>query len=486
MPFSSDSTVATLNARLDKLMPVSADFGPLASVLSRAGSAKPGDRYTAMEIGRALMQAAENLPRPAPLPIVGSSIFADNTAGLRRPSDPTGPVTRPLATTAVAEPDAATNAAAGGDTALVTATWPAAGAAAASATAVLTPTAPSFTPPPPPSGESPAGDESSSGGMARPALYDEEVIDPPRRRRWRWVLAVLVLLVALAAGALIALRVTADKSYAVPQLAGVTEAVGRNQVAGHDWQIVVQRERNDDQPQNSIIRTEPPAGTKIKTGGTIVFVVSDGLTLSTLPNVTGQTLDQATATVADSNLDLVVGEEVFDEVIPAGTVISWMVPAQPGLTEGMEVMQRTVVSVVVSKGPAPRQVPQLIGLDPAAAQAAVEGLQLVFVRDVDRFSPDVPAGLVMDQSLPPGTEIARGDTVIVAVSMGPDLVVMPSLEGQTFEQIKATLAAAGLAVGEVTGPTDGSGFLVSVTVDGRDVQVGEMLLRGTALDFEYF
>ena len=64
VPFASDSTVATLNARIDKLMPVSADFGPLASVLARAGSADSRrDRYTAAEFGRALVQAAENVCR---------------------------------------------------------------------------------------------------------------------------------------------------------------------------------------------------------------------------------------------------------------------------------------------------------------------------------------------------------------------------------------------------------------------------------------
>ncbi|HZI43970.1 MAG TPA: serine/threonine-protein kinase, partial [Ilumatobacter sp.] len=37
LPFKSDSTVAALSARIGKLMPVSADLGPLASVLEHAG-----------------------------------------------------------------------------------------------------------------------------------------------------------------------------------------------------------------------------------------------------------------------------------------------------------------------------------------------------------------------------------------------------------------------------------------------------------------
>ena len=42
LPFIGDSTVATLQNRVDRLMPVSADLGPLAAVLERAG--RPGGR----------------------------------------------------------------------------------------------------------------------------------------------------------------------------------------------------------------------------------------------------------------------------------------------------------------------------------------------------------------------------------------------------------------------------------------------------------
>src|SRR3954469_8367027 len=70
VPFAADTTVATLMNRLDKLMPVSAELGPLASVLERSGRPWPEERFDAAELGRALILAAERLPRPAPLPLV--------------------------------------------------------------------------------------------------------------------------------------------------------------------------------------------------------------------------------------------------------------------------------------------------------------------------------------------------------------------------------------------------------------------------------
>ena len=70
VPFAAETTVATLMARLNKLMPVSADLGPLAPVLERAGRPDPLERYDATALGRALLVAAERLSRPAPLPLV--------------------------------------------------------------------------------------------------------------------------------------------------------------------------------------------------------------------------------------------------------------------------------------------------------------------------------------------------------------------------------------------------------------------------------
>jgi serine/threonine-protein kinase len=81
VPFAADTTVATLMNRLDKRLPVSADLGPLAAVLERAGRPDPAERFDAGELGRALVGAAEKLPRPKPLPIVTTAVGEVSTFG---------------------------------------------------------------------------------------------------------------------------------------------------------------------------------------------------------------------------------------------------------------------------------------------------------------------------------------------------------------------------------------------------------------------
>lgn len=437
VPFASDSTVATLSARIDKLMPVSADFGPLASVLERAGRPLAADRFTAAEFGRALMQAAERLPRPAPAPIAGNSKFADTTGGMRRPTDPTGPAQRPE------------NSADDVETAAF---------------------------------DAPTGVPAHAVPVAETPMYDQAI---ERGNRWRWKLLIAAVVVAALAGGGFALsRQLATTSHIVPALAGIERGVAENQIADNKWSLLVQTERSDAQPLGNVIRTVPPEGTKFEEGKTLVLVVSEGPTLPKLIDVNGMTLEAATKQLADLTLGISVVGDAFDEQVPTGIVLSWSVLAQPSLAAGAEVIQGTVVGVVVSKGPAPRVIPALGGLDEAAASAALAAVQLVVVRADDIFSNDIPIGQVADQSLPAGTEVPRDSTVTIALSKGPDVVLVPDLAGLDYASVQAAIANSGLLIGRVDGNT--SGFLYAVSANGSPVVAGQQLLRGTPLRLSYY
>ena len=96
VPFAGDSTVSTLAARIGKLMPVTADMGSLASVLERGGRPDSDDRWTAPEFAQALVSAAEALPRPEPIPVLATSLFAASLAHRIEPtSEPVPDPRRP-------------------------------------------------------------------------------------------------------------------------------------------------------------------------------------------------------------------------------------------------------------------------------------------------------------------------------------------------------------------------------------------------------
>lgn len=455
IPFASDSTVATLNARIDKLMPVSADFGPLASILERAGRPLPNDRFTAAEFGKALMQAAEKLPRPAAIPTAGNSLFADTTGGALRD---------------VAE--SAADEASADD--LADATLPLAVAAAAT-NEINQLNHINHIP-----------DVDGIDGIdgiddIEPPVFDQGDDNPHHARSW--LLGMLVVVMALLAGGFVAYRVIVTKSYTVPDLAGIEKGVAENQIADNEWVVVVKTERSDQQAVGNVISSEPPAGSKLAVGKTFVLVVSDGPTLPKLVDVNGMTLDVATAKLAELKLGAPVASDAFNETVAVGQIVSWSVPAQPSLVTGMEVVQGTVIAVVVSKGPEPRVVPQLVGLDVEAAKAALVALQLTMVKTDDVFS-DVPIGLVAQQSVAAGGTVDRDGSVSIALSKGPDLVVMPNLSGLKFDAVQKALTDAGLVVGVVAGNT--AGFLYGINVAGVPVVAGQQLPRATVIDLSYY
>ncbi|HKH24460.1 MAG TPA: protein kinase, partial [Acidimicrobiales bacterium] len=72
VPFSADTTIGTLMARLERSVDVPDELGPLAPTVADASKIDAGDRIDAATFGARLVAAAEHLARPAPLPLVRS------------------------------------------------------------------------------------------------------------------------------------------------------------------------------------------------------------------------------------------------------------------------------------------------------------------------------------------------------------------------------------------------------------------------------
>jgi serine/threonine-protein kinase len=440
VPFAGDSTVATLSNRIDRLMPVSADLGPLAGVLERAGRPLPDDRYSAAEFGRALVQAAEKLPRPAPINLPNAGLFGDSSGAITRPTlPPPVPVAGPPA------------------------------------------------PPPPITTEYVPTNEEMTSARPRPVAIqaDPGDADPVRRRRWMpWLLLVTLLLAAAAGGVTYLVTRDQTRTYQVPHLVGLTEAEALNQISSFDWDTVVTREASDTAPTGEVIRTQPNESTLLDERQPFQLIVSTGPAPRPLPDLVGLTLEEATSRLGQLDLVLQQSDPVFDETIPAGIVVSWMVPEQPGLRAGETVTPKTTVAVVLSAGPQPRVVPNLTGLTIEQATAALGDQGLVLLQLDQEFSDTVALGLIVRQDLPADSTVDRGAVISIALSKGPDVVAVPSLGGLTLQQATDTLTAAGLAVGSVSGNT--GGVLVSSSYQGVEVQVGQLFKRGTKIDIAFF
>jgi serine/threonine-protein kinase len=151
-----------------------------------------------------------------------------------------------------------------------------------------------------------------------------------------------------------------------------------------------------------------------------------------VPDISNKTLAEARTLLARDKLKVHIraardNENVAKDVI----LLQDPLPGQK-LKEGRS------VEVIVSRGPPPRAVPDLTGMDQAAAQAALEkaGFPPTFQ---PHFDENVPKGKVLDWAPKDGAKQPKGTPVTVTVSDGPEPRVVPDLKGKTFEQAQAAL-----------------------------------------------
>ena len=431
VPFLADSVVGTLSARVDKLFPVSADLGGLATVLDKSGRSDPLERASAAEMGRALVQAGPTLPRPTQIQIVSSAAFV-----VQSEEDRTGDLTQPREFNELSDDSQSF---------------------IGSTTETMT-----------------IRDE-ADGAAALGATEEKPLIG-------RWIVAAVAVL-ALIVGGYFLFSALQKESNPIPDLIGLDQGEATNLVTEFKWDIVIVEEANEELPVGAVIRTDPEIGKKLETGKVLTFVVSTGPPPVPLPELNG--LDAASALAALSANGLVVGVETpeYSEDVPTGVIIRWAVASQPTLVAGQEVIKGTAVDTFVSQGPAPRVVPDLTGMSIESATTALTDIQLTINRGDDQFST-VAAGGVATQSPAAGESLARGTAVTVAISKGPDLVAVPQLLNLKFDKVGPAVVNSGFVLGAVTGNT--RGFPIAIYVAGQPVAVGQLLPRGTTLDLIYY
>jgi len=175
--------------------------------------------------------------------------------------------------------------------------------------------------------------------------------------------------------------------------------------------------RSDDVAEGRVFRQDPAGSVDIARGETVTYWVSTGALKVPVPDLTG--MPRADAIAALVELGLKVGDQRTE---PSTTYDADQVIRQdPG--EGVKVDKGTAVDIVVSSGPpspspSPSgglvEVPEVVTMDAAVAQAALEAADfVVFVKE--KASPEAP-GTVIKQSPEPLTMAPRGSLVTIWVA----------------------------------------------------------------------
>jgi beta-lactam-binding protein with PASTA domain len=94
-------------------------------------------------------------------------------------------------------------------------------------------------------------------------------------------------------------------------------------------------------------------------------------------------------------------------------------------------------------------VPDMRGKSPVEARHLAEERELVAVVEREYYSPTVPAGKVVSQAPDPETVVRTGWEVRLALSLGPQQVVIPELVGQSERAATMTVDERGLEISSI-------------------------------------
>ena len=200
-----------------------------------------------------------------------------------------------------------------------------------------------------------------------------------------------------------------SEQFTAPPLVGLTRDEAERLIEAQGLILGrVTLEPNSDEPPGTVISMNPPAGTVVPAGTPIDLVVSSGPDLVTLEDLTGLTEREATSKLAQLGLTWEITEK-FSTDVEKGRVVSTDPAADSQLEPG------SVVTLVVSKGPEPVQVPDLFGLTPEAARTRLErdGLALRVSAGTQQVTDPNLVGRVVSQFPAAGILVDPGSQITV-------------------------------------------------------------------------
>ncbi|MGH3800640.1 MAG: Stk1 family PASTA domain-containing Ser/Thr kinase [Pseudonocardiaceae bacterium] len=186
-----------------------------------------------------------------------------------------------------------------------------------------------------------------------------------------------------------------------------------------------------------------------------------------LPNVIGEPVGNAEQTLNAAGFQTEV-RPVESTPQDLDRVVA-MNPAGQALPEA-------TIRLDVGAGPAEVEVPNLVGLDRAQAQASLQQVGLVLSPDQRQqvVQDDKDIGRVVAQDPPAGRRLAKAKSVVITVGVPPETVKVPDVVGTNLDQAQRNITGARLTpqIQEVDSSAAKGQILKQNPAGGTEVKVG--------------
>jgi eukaryotic-like serine/threonine-protein kinase len=271
------------------------------------------------------------------------------------------------------------------------------------------------------------------------ALLEEypPALEPEERRSRRgllWALAALALagLIALA----IVLLTQSTQHVKVPDVRGKSEQAAGTILRSRGLDPVPSLHASTSVPAGLVISQTPAAHSTVEKGSRVAVVVSSGPSSAALADVAGMSEARARARLKAAGFKARVKKQPSTSMA-AGSVIG----TEP--SAGTEVQLGSTVTLLVSSGPAPVRVPDVVGQSLSSAEATLSNAELGLGTVTKRASMTQQPGTVLSQAPSSGSSAHAGDKVDLVVAEAPKEASVPNVVGQNQTAAAAALGKAG-------------------------------------------
>ncbi|KPU43973.1 serine/threonine-protein kinase PrkC [Oxobacter pfennigii] len=245
---------------------------------------------------------------------------------------------------------------------------------------------------------------------------EQKTVNKKKKINRTFIVAFVIIFTVVTVSGLLLLNMygnlSRNKDVPVPYILGLDENTAEQMLKSYNLNMEVIDRPNSDKPLGTVIKTYPDVGVDAKENGVVKVRISAGPVKVLIPNVIGESLNDAIFALEQKGLEKGGVIEVNDDNIEPGRVINvW-----PEVDK--EVVYGTLVDIYVSKGPAVKfvKVPPLEGitLDKVEERLAQDNLKLGKADNgMDLNKPD---NVVLNQSIPPMTEVKEGTVIDITVN----------------------------------------------------------------------
>jgi eukaryotic-like serine/threonine-protein kinase len=213
-------------------------------------------------------------------------------------------------------------------------------------------------------------------------------------------------------GARVSIVVSAGPaSAALPNVEGLSARAAIAKLRKEGFRPSTKTEPSTTVAAGKVIATNPPAGTELQLGSPVSVLVSSGPEAVHVPDVVGQSLSEAEATLTNAGLAVGAVTQKVSTTQSPGTVLSQSPPTGSSAHAGDK------VNLTVAQASKEAQVPNVVGKSEALAAAALGEAGLTPKTVPATTTEPAQVGVVLKQQPAAGTRARKGSSVTIAVGV---------------------------------------------------------------------